>query len=222
MNERRASLSQVDLLLRGAGRFRAGAATPWRALAAIVAIGGALHGAAMGSFAGRPLGCLYSALKVPLLLAVSTALCLPLAYALHALLGLRDDFAEALRATCAAQATFAVVLAATAPLLLLCYASSASYPAAVGASGACHLLALLAAQLVLHRRYAPLERRAPRHRHTRRAFALLYAFVAVEMAWILRPFIGAPMLEPSFLRPGALTNAYVVVARLIAELLGWA
>lgn len=210
----------VDELLRGRGRFQAGFATPWRAIAATVALAGFVHGAAMGSFAGRPVSSLHSGLKVPLLLAASTALCLPLSYAMHALLGLRDDFGEALRATLAAQAAFAVILAATAPLLLVAYASSSSYPHAVAASGACHLAALIGAQRALRRRYAPLERRSARHRAARRASALLYAFVAVQMAWILRPFVGAPMLEPGFLRPGAWSNAYVVVASLVARLLG--
>lgn len=212
-----AVLLAVDELLRGRGRFAIRVATPWRAIALLLVVAGFVHGAAMGSYAGRPIASLWSGLKVPLLLAASTAFCLPLSYALHALLGLRDEFAEALRATFAAQATFAVVLAATAPLLLVAYASIGSYAGAVASSGACHLLALLAAQISLRRRYQPLEQRSPRHRLTRRAFALLYAFIAIEAAWILRPFVGAPMLEPRFLRSNAFTNAYVVVAGVIAK-----
>jgi hypothetical protein len=210
----------LDELLRGRGRFAPGAATPWSALAVLLVLAGMVHGAALGSFAGRPIGSAYSALKIPLLLVVSTLPCLPLTYALHALLGLREELFEALRAIIAAQAVFGVVLAATSPLLLLAYASTSSYPHAVAAGGACHLLALLAAQAALRRRYRPLERRAPRHRVTRRAFTLVYGFVAIEMAWILRPFVGAPTLEPRFFRENALTNAYVVVAGVIGDLLG--
>lgn len=209
----------VDELLRGRGRFAARVATPWTTVALLIAVAGFAHGAALGSFAGRPIACLFSGIKVPLLLLFSTLMCAPLSYALHALLGLRDDFGEAARATVAAQATFAVVLAATSPLLLVAYASTASYRAAVAWSGVCYLAALLAAQRSLRRRYRVLEQRAPRHRLTRLAFTLLYAFVAIEAAWMLRPFVGAPMLEPTFLRPGAFSNAYVVVVQLVVDLL---
>jgi hypothetical protein len=210
--------SSVDELLRGRGRFAPRVATPWTTVALLLTVAGFVHGAALGSFAGRPIACLWSGLKVPLLLAFSTLLCAPLSYALHALLGLRDDFGEAARAIVGAQAVFAIVLAATSPLLLVAYASTASYRAAVAWSGACYFVALLAAQLSLRRRYRLLERRAPRHRLTRLAFTLLYGFVAIEAAWMLRPFVGAPMLEPRFLRPDAFSNAYVVVAQLVVDL----
>src|SRR5690606_34363676 len=64
---------------------------------------GSLYGAAMGSFwsgdAGvRPLQMLYSALKVPMLLVVTFALSLPSYFVINTLLGLREDFAEAIRA----------------------------------------------------------------------------------------------------------------------------
>ena len=44
-------------------------------------------------------------------------------------------------------------------------------------------------------------------------WGLLYVFVAIQVAWVLRPFVGAPMLEPSFVRSNAWSNAYVVVVR---------
>jgi len=41
---------------------------------------------------------------------------------------------------------------------------------------------------------------------------IVYSFVAIQMSWVLRPFIGQPTLEThSFDRPR--NNAYVVVAR---------
>jgi hypothetical protein len=48
---------------------------------------------------------------------------------------------------------------------------------------------------------------------------MLYVFVAIQGAWVLRPFVGAPGLEPSFLRAELWTNAYVVVARTAAQAL---
>ena len=79
-----------------------------------------------------------------------------------------------------------------------------------------------AAQVVLRRGYRPLMSRDPRHRYLIWGWLLLYSFVAVQMAWVLRPFIGAPDSPVQFFRDEPLSdNAYMVVLRLIAERLGW-
>ena len=56
---------------------------------------------------------------VPLLLLATLALSLPSYFVLSTLLGLRGDFAVALRAVIASQAALAVILAVLAPLVLL-------------------------------------------------------------------------------------------------------
>ena len=43
----------------------------------------------------------------------------------------------------------------------------------------------------------------------------LYAFVGMQMGWMLRPFIGDPGLPVAFFRQEPFSNAYVVIARLI-------
>ena len=212
-------LTAVDELLRGAGRCAADSASvPMRRLLLVLTITGALFGAAMGSFAGRAEQSFHSALKVPLLLTTSTAIALPSFYAVNSALGLRDDFAAAWRGILAAQATLAVALLALAPLLLLAYASSDDYPSAVQASGICFLLATLAGQVTLSRHYARLVAKDRRHRHARRVWALVYAFVAIQSAWVMRPFVGAPTLKPAFFREHAWSNAYVVLVRDVLEL----
>src|SRR5437763_12180172 len=92
------TLRFVDRLLRGAADSRSAAGEPargaWVGLA-VLAIGGAAYGGVMGAFGGfgtdRPLQILFSALKVPLLLAVTTALALPSFFVLNTLLGRRGD-----------------------------------------------------------------------------------------------------------------------------------
>jgi hypothetical protein len=206
--------AQLDATLRADGAFGPHARTvPTGTLAAVIGGCGCVFGAVMGGYAGRPLQMLFSGLKVPLLLAAATAIVLPGFYALNSALGLRDDFVAALRGVLAAQATLAVALAACAPLELLVHASGASYPGAVDASGVCFFLATLAGQVTLGRHYALLVARDARHRTMRRIWALLYVFVAIQVAWVLRPFVGAPTLEPGFLRRNAWSNAYVVVIR---------
>src|SRR5688572_13475597 len=77
-------------------------------LAALVAFGlfyGAMMGAFTGIWEGKPLQLLYSALKVPLLLGISFVVALPSFFVLNTLLGVRENFGEALRAVAGAQAT---------------------------------------------------------------------------------------------------------------------
>ena len=47
------------------------------------------------------------------------------------------------------------------------------------------------------------------------AWLVLYAFVGIQMGWMLRPFIGAPDMATGFFRSEPFSNAYIVVLRLI-------
>src|SRR5437773_12023238 len=68
----------------------------------IIVCFGPLYGASMGSFhldsAERLQMVAYAAVKVPLLLAATTAVCLPAFFVMNTLLGLRDGFMDALAA----------------------------------------------------------------------------------------------------------------------------
>ena len=210
-------ITAVDALLRGEGRFAVGRGrVPVAQLAGLVVAFGFAYGAAMGS-STRATQALYSGLKVPLLLAVSTFVCLPSFYVVNTLLGLREDFSAALRGILAAQAAVAAGLLSLAPLVLVLYRSTESYRGAVLGNGVGFALATVAGQRVLARHYEPLVRRDPRHRLCRRVWVSLYVFVAIQLAWVLRPFVGSPGLPTTFLREGAWSNAYVAV---IEKLLG--
>jgi len=214
-------LADIDGILRAEGRHAiGGGAVPVGALAAAVAAGGFLYGAVMGSYGGRPLQSLFSGLKVPVLLAVSTALCLPSFYVLNSLLGLRRDFAAALRGVLAGQAVLAIFLSALAPITAFVYLSTKGYDFAIAFNGFQFAIAALAGQLTLVRHYRPLVLRDRRHRIGRLAWFVLYVFVAIQMAWVLRPFIGSPNLATRFLRPEAWSNAYVEVLRIVWSAVG--
>ncbi|MGQ0553192.1 MAG: hypothetical protein ACT4PU_08220 [Planctomycetota bacterium] len=210
------SLLDLDGLLRGEGRHPVGGGrVPWGRLLVILGISGATYGAAMGSFglvdgrAGQAaLQALYSGIKVPLLVVCSMLLCLPNFYVVNAVLGLRSDFAAAFRGILSAQATFAVCLAALAPVTLLFYASIGSYHAAKLVNVATFLVALFAAQKTLTRHYAPLLARDARHRVALLAWPALYMFVAGQLAFVLRPFLGNPDFPTEFLRDPWWGNVY--------------
>jgi hypothetical protein len=169
----------------------------------------------MGAYGGRPWQVAYSATKVPLLLGATLLLSLPSYFVMNTLLGVRADFAEALRAIVASQATVTIVLVALAPLTALWYASSADYQAAILFNALMFAVASLAAQVVLTRAYRPLIARSERHRWLLRTWLVLYAFVGIQMGWTLRPFIGAPDAPVRFFRSGDWENAYVLVAKMI-------
>ena len=216
----RAAIFQADRFLRGAGPFAPGASAArpaWWLPLMVVALG-PIYGACMGSFqldsSDRLLLMLYGGLKVPLLLFSTTVVCLPGFFVLNTLLGLRDDFRDVLQAIVAGQAGLSIVLASLAPLTRFWYFSTSAYRAALLFNVAMFTVATLAGQFVMLRYYRELMRRHRHHRLMLGAWVILYAFVGIQMAWMLRPFVGSPGLPVSFFRQEPFSNAYVVVARL--------
>jgi hypothetical protein len=184
-----------------------------------IIIFGMTYGAVMGSFGGirdeRIWQLVFSAVKVPLLLLATFLISLPSFFVLNTLLGLRNDFVAALRSLVATQAGLAVVLASLAPLTVFWYASSDYYRMAVLFNGLMFAIASFAAQWLLRRYYAPLVSRNPKHRWLLWTWVVIYAFVGIQMGWVLRPFVGDPGLAVQFFRQESWGNAYVVVSQSI-------
>jgi hypothetical protein len=191
-----------------------------RLLAQLVAFG-LLYGLAMGSFralAVRPEWLeqmVYSAVKVPLLLTATFSLSLPSFFVLNSLLGLRRELGQAVRALVAAQAGLAIVLASLAPFTLFWYVSNKGYSEALLFNGAMFAIASFSAQWLVRCYYRPLVAANPKHRYVLWGWLAVYSLVAIQMAWLLRPFIGSPGNPVTFLRPDPWDNAYEYVAQLI-------
>jgi hypothetical protein len=213
-------LLKADHLLRGDAADVASSLRR-RDLLSILIVFGCTYGLAMGSFGGladmRWLQMLYSAAKVPLLLLVTFALSLPSFFVINTILGVRPDFPRVLRALIASQAALTVVLASFAPVTLLWYACSGNYDDAILFNTLMFAGASFAAQAMLRRLYRPLIAANARHRALLKTWLLIYAFVGIQMGWILRPFIGTPAAQPQFFRAEMWGNAYVVVAKKAAE-----
>lgn len=212
-------------LLRPSGAVPAsGNARHWREMGIVLVGAGLAYGAVMGTFGGvsgdRLLQVAYSAAKVPLLLVVTFAISLPSFLVLNTLLGTRDDLRAVVSALLSTQAGLTLVLLAFAPYTALWYASSGNYGDALRFNGAMFACASLTAQWMLWRRYRGLVARNPRHRVLLRIWLVIYLFVGVQMAWVLRPFVGSPDLPVQFFRADAWGNAYEVVGRLIWQALG--
>ncbi len=200
---------------------------PWRALAELallVVVFGLAYGAVMGTFAGpkgpRVLQMVFSATKVPLLLLLTFIISLPSFFVLNTLFGVRDDFGDAVRALVATQAALTIILASLAPMTGVWYLSVPGYREAILFNALMFGVASVAAQFLLRRLYRPLIARNPKHRMLLRAWLVVFAFVGIQMGWVLRPFIGNPRAPTRFFRSGAWGNAYVEVAIMIREVLG--
>ena len=180
---------------------------------------GALYGSAMGTFGGaRPLQILYSAIKVPLLLTATFAISLPSFFIVSTLLGLRNDFAASARAIVTTQAGLSAVLCSLAPFTLLWYASVENYQAAILFNLLLFTISSLAAQHLLRKFYRPLIQANPRHRLLMWIWLTLYGFIGVQMAWVLRPFIGHPGTRTTFFRDEAWGNAYIELVNTFLNL----
>ena len=193
----------------------------WRhELAAIVA-GGMVYGLALGTFGGlapeRLLQPIFAALKVPLLLLVSTLLTLPGLLVFNSVAGLRNDLPHVLRAIGTSQAAASLVLASLAPYTLFWYAHHPRYHHATLFNGVMFAIASLAGYHVLRRQCVPLVARDPRHRWQLRGWLVLYVFVAIQCSWIFRPFLGDPARPVQFLRADAWGNAYVELGETLTK-----
>ena len=205
---------------------------PLRQVAIIVLVFGPIYGAAMGAYAfvvgQRSLieqlpQMVYSGVKVPLLIAVTVSIALPSFFVISTLLGLRNDFRDSLRAIISAQAGLTVILASLFPITLFVYASmeplASSYAMAILFNAAMFGVASFAAQVLLSAYYRELIERNRRHLWMCRMWIFVYAFVGIQAGYVLRPFIGSPSVEPSFLRRESFQNAYVKVFSLVCEVL---
>lgn len=218
-------LVQADRVLRGWPIVaRADGRGRLRRIVGLMVVFGLAYGAVMGTFSGLIPGHLmqivYSAVKVPLLLFTTFTLALPSFFVINTLCGLRDDFGEAVRALVSAQAGLTIVLAALAPLTAFWYLSVPDYNTAILYNAVVFAFASVAGQWVLRKHYRTLIARNPLHRPLMWGWLVIYAFVGIQMGWVMRPFIGHPNAAPEFFREEAWTNAYLAVIEIVMRVLG--
>jgi hypothetical protein len=208
-------LRQIDRLLHG----HAGGGEPVAFLLVLGIAAGMFYGAVMGAFSLRPMQMLYAALKVPLLLSAAFLISMPSFFMLNTLLGLRADFARTMTALLIAQATFTLTLLSLAPITAFWYVSTTDYETAVLFNGLIFAIATVAARFMLRRLYRPLIAAEPRHAWVLRGWLFTFTFVTIQMAWVLRPFVGSPQTATRFFREDAWSNAYVEVGRMAWDVL---
>jgi len=211
-------IRDLDNLLKYNGIYAVGSGRPpITRIVLITAVSGFTYGAVMGFFGHRGLQAFYSGLKTPMLLGITTIICLPSYYVINALLGLRSDFAAACKGVLTAQASLAVTLASLAPVMVVVYMSINRYPMATFFNGISFFIAVLAGQMTLARHYRPLIKKNPLHRIAIISWLTVYIFTAIQLAWVLRPFIGYHGYPAQFIRSEAWSNAYIHVLEAITK-----
>ena len=192
-------------------------------LVLVVVAYGMFYGGVMGSYGGpngwRLWQAVYSAVKVPFLMMTTFLLSLPSFFVLNTLFGLRDDFGRVVRALVSTQAGLTIILSALAPFTAFWYVSGSQYQPAILFNGLMFAIASFSAQWVLRREYTPLIARNSKHRWMLRTWIIIYVFVGIQMAWVLRPFIGDPRAPVQFFREGSWSNAYEVVLQMIWDVM---
>jgi|ERR1051325_10225839 hypothetical protein len=222
-------LLTVDQVLRGEGVFSSvqpqtipSRQQTWEQFR-VIALCGALYGGLMGGFGGvwgdGWKQILLSACKVPSLFLVTCVLCLPPFYVMNALAGLQPDFSRVLRALLGFQCLASIVLAAMAPLTLLMNLSSDFYGFILLWNGLIFAVASLSGHFLMSRLYRPLIQSNALHAIFLRVWIFLYTFVGIQMAWVLRPFVGSPNLSFQIFRREAWGNAYIEMFNLVLRVL---
>ena len=139
---------------------------------------------------------------------------------LNTLAGLRSDIPAVLRALLTTQVGISIILASLAPFTMLWYRSTTSYDLAKLFNLAMFAIASFGGHFLLRRQYARLIRRSAAHQWIMWVWLVIYAFIGIQMAWVGRPFIGAPGMETRLLREGAWSNAYVHLAEVLWQAVG--
>lgn len=217
-------------LLRVEGRFGVQSAersrTPVLQVLLLIAGCGVLHGLVIGSWQLSGLQMMYSGLKLPILLGLGLAVCLPSFCTMQVLLGLSGQVLRSIRAILLSQAAVGLVLVSLAPILAFCYGMGAGggeprsvYTTFKVLNAFAFLLASLAGQVVLMRHFRALIEVDLRNRLLLLAWLILYWSVTIQLAWFLRPFIGSPGEEPTLLRHAGGVNAFGQILKALQEFL---
>jgi len=224
----------IGMLLRGEPGFvrawtDAHGLAPLLRAVAIVCFGAGLYGAAMGWWRA-PLQGLFVAIKFPMIVLL-TALGNALLNAMLApLLGLNITLRQTILAVMLSFAIAAIVLGAFSPLIaFLVWNVPAMSPEIVRGTTysviqlthvAVIAFAGVTANVRLFRLLASLGGNAAVARRVLFAWLAGNLLLGTQLTWVLRPFIGSPVLPIQFLRPTAFQgNFYETVIRAVLKTL---
>lgn len=212
-------MSTIDLLLRDRvalyGRIAAGSdlTSLARTMLATILVGGAAFGAVLGGHRGGA-QILFAAVKFPLVILLTAAVCAPALTALNAALRRPAEIRRDLALVLSALALGSVTLAAQAPVVLLAALFHTEYHVMILLAVGCCTVAGVATVVSFHTGLGVAQGNAvgspvghaaglPERRGTVWfAMIALFALVGAQMSWVGRPYLVRPREEgtPPFLR----------------------
>ncbi|MDA0578117.1 MAG: hypothetical protein O3B24_08460 [Verrucomicrobia bacterium] len=206
-------------------------AKPARALllyAIIITFGAGIYGATIGLWRA-PQQAVFTAIKFPLLIALTTTANALLNGILAQGLGLRIGFRQSFLAITASFAIASLILASLSPVTLFLLANTP--PLGTGSVHLSHSFMLLAhvalialagtiGNLALYRLLLAQAADRATARRVLLAWLIGNVFLGCQLSWIMRPFIGAPQLPVEFFRAEAFQgNFYESVFRSLQNVL---
>lgn len=185
-----------------------------------IALFAALYGATLG-FYTVSWQILFSAIKAPILIFGTVAICLPALFTFNVLLGSKLSFKQTTAMLSVTAYIMATVLVSLALITLFFIASTTSKEfilllnvAAFGIAGMFGVRMLWTGMdyLTIRSGYKP-------NRQIIQVWTLIYIFVGTQLAWILRPFVGNPGQVILFRQIEG--NFYQSVFHTFLRLMGW-
>jgi hypothetical protein len=183
----------------------------------------ALYGAVMGSTHSL-WQALSSAAKLPILFLATLVVCSPTLYFFNVLFGSNQSLTQNVTLILTAITVTAVLLLSFAPIVLFFLLTTSGYQFFKLLNVAIFAVSALMGVLFLSQGMAIVSASGKEGATARRVvmwlWVFVYAFVGSQMAWTLRPFIGAPSMKFELFRQLG-GNFYSNIFASIGELLGF-
>ena len=182
----------------------------------------AIYGAVLGS-THSPAQALSSAVKLPILFLVTLLVCVPTLYFFNVLFGSDQSIVQNVALILTAIAVTAVLLVSFAPIAIFFLLTTSQYQffkllnvVIFGISGLMGIVFLAQGMRVMR----GSEVGETERRWVLRLWMFLYAFVGSQLAWTIRPFIGAPSMPFELFRQLG-GNFYTNIFASLGEILGF-
>ena len=182
----------------------------------------AIYGAVLGS-THSPAQALSSAVKLPILFLVTLLVCVPTLYFFNVLFGSDQGIVQNVALILTAIGVTAVLLVSFAPISIFFLLTTSQYQFFKLLNVAIFSIAGLMGVVFLGQGMRVMkgsEAGASERRWVLRLWMFLYAFVGSQLAWTIRPFIGAPSMEFELFRQLG-GNFYTNILASLGEILGF-
>ncbi len=183
----------------------------------------ALYGAVMGSTHSL-WQALSSAFKLPILFLATLIVCSPTLYFFNVLFGSNQSMTQNIALILTAITVTAVLLLSFAPITMFFLLTTSHYQFFKLLNVGIFTIAGIAGVVFLSQGMRVVSASGAEGTSTRRwvlrLWILVYAFVGSQMAWTLRPFIGAPSIQFELFRQLG-GNFYTNIIASIGEIMGF-